>query len=153
MNGDLKQTFILKCLQQYFEETIEAIRIAAKRAKVGVTDDAVKSLSYEALQSGNEGGTGQLKFNEYLRFVDMGVGRSHPLGGMTTMKVTLQAQQKTGAVQIKNKTRKPKKIYSKIAYGKLNYLTNRLLYGYTEETIALLKQELEKTNTNGTEPD
>ena len=39
--------------------------------------------------------------------------------------------------------RKPKKIYSKIAYGKLNFLQGQLLYGYTEETIATLKNEMQ----------
>jgi len=122
-------------------DVIAAMRFAAKRAGVGVTDEAIRSLSYQALQQGN-GGVANLSFNEYLRFVDMGVGRAHPLGGLKSMRVTLQASKKEGLAQVKDKVRRPKKIYSKIAYGKLNWLENKLLHGYTQETVEMLKAEL-----------
>lgn len=142
MNGDLKTTFIQKALAQYMQDVIVTMKIAAARAKVGVTDEAIRSLSYQAMQLGTEGGTASLSFKEYLRMVDMGAGRGHPLGGLSSMSVTLQASNRTGLVQVKDKVRKPKKIYSKIAYGKLTWLQNQLLYGYTEETIASLKKEM-----------
>ncbi len=139
---DLKTTFIQRSLAQYMEQVITSIKAAAKRAGVGVTNEAIESLSYEALQLG-AGATASLSFNEYLRFVDRGAGRSHPLGGLTTMKVTLQASRKEGLAQVKDKVRKKKPIYSKSAYGNLTWLENKLLFGYTEETIASLKKELE----------
>ena len=74
----------------------------------------------------------------------MGAGRGHPLGGLTAVTVTLQASRKKGLAQVADRIRKPKKIYSKIVYSRVPYLHNRLLYGYTEETIALLKQELQQ---------
>lgn len=120
------------------------MKAAAKRAGVGVTDQGIESISYEALQLGEGGATGNLSFNEYLRFVDMGVGRAHPLGGLRSMRVTLQSRHQEGLALVKDKVRKPKKIYSKIAYGKLTWLENKLLHGYTEETVALLKAEIEK---------
>jgi hypothetical protein len=144
MNGDLKTTFIQKSLSEYMERVIYTMRIAAQRAKVGVTDDAIKSLSYSAMQLG-QGGTASLSFQNVLRFVDMGVGRAHPLGGLASMRVTLQASNRTGIIQKKDKGRKPKKIYSKIAYGNLTWLENNLLYGYTQETIDALKKELNQS--------
>lgn len=144
--ADLKQTFIQKCLTEYMQETIATIKIAATRAGVGVTGDAVKSLSYQIMQL-QAGGTASLSFNEYLRMIDMGVGRAHPLGGLTTMKKTLQQSRAEGYSQVKDKTRKPKKIYSRIAYGKLSSLQGKLLHGYTSETIAMIKNEMEQKNT------
>ena len=144
--ANLKQTFIQRCLTEYMVETIATIKVAATRAGVGVTGDAVKSLSYQVLQL-QAGGTADLSFHEYLRMIDMGVGRAHPLGGLTTMKKTLQASRDEGYSQVKDKTRKPKKIYSRIAYGKLSSLQGKLLHGYTEETIAMLKAEMEQKNT------
>lgn len=141
MNGDLKQTFIQKTLAAYMQDVVATMREAAARAKVGVTDEAIKSLSYQALQQGS-GGTANLSFKEYLRFVDMGTGRGHPLGGLTTMKVALQSKKQEGLKQVRDKGRKPKKIYSKVAYGKLTWLQNQLLHGYTEETISILKNEM-----------
>lgn len=117
------------------------MKIAAQRAGVGVTNQAIESLAYDATQIG-DGAVANLSFENVLRFVDMGVGRAHPLGGLRSTKVTLLSENKTGLIQVKDKVRKPKKIYSKIAYGKLTWLENQLLHGYTEETIAQLKQEL-----------
>ena len=119
--SDLKTTFIQRSLAQYMQDVITTMTFAAKRAGVGVTEEGIKSLSYQALQQG-AGGTANLSFKEYLRYVDMGVGRGHPLGGLTAMSVTLKGQRKTGMVQIKDNVRRPKKIYSKIAYGKLTWV-------------------------------
>lgn len=142
MNGDLKQTFILKCLNQFLQEAANAMQLAAVRTKTGKTGEGLKSIAYNALQSGG-GAVGQLKFKEYLRMVDMGAGRGHPLGGLTAMKLTLAAQNKEGYAQVKDKMRKPKKIYSKPVYGKITFLQNQLLYGYTQETIEMLKNEMQ----------
>lgn len=146
MNGDLKLTFIQQILAQYMQECTAAIAAAAARAGVGVTGDAIASLSYEALQQ-DGGAVAKLSFKEYLRMVDMGVGRGHPLGGLKTMSVALRASNKTGLVQVKDHTRKKKPVYSKTVYGKLGWLQGKLLYGYTEETIAMLKQQLAPATT------
>ena len=74
----------------------------------------------------------------------MGAGRGHPLGGLKSTLVSLRSQNKTGIALSKDNVRKPKKIYSKPAYGNITWLQNELLYGYTEETIAALKQEMEQ---------
>ena len=140
--ADLKVTFITKCLADYNESVIAGMKIAAKRAGVGVTDKAIQSLAFKTFQQGG-GAYSNLSFREYLRFVDMGVGRGHPLGGLTTTTLTLAAQRHSGKAFVKDKGRKPKKIYSKIAYGKLTFLQNKLLHGYTEETIAMLKAEMQ----------
>src|SRR6478609_7533721 len=141
MYGDLKLTFINQCLQQYMADVVETMRAMFARYKIGVTDEALKSLAYEQLER-----TANLKFKEYLRMVDMGVGRGHPLGGLKAVSVALQASNKVGDVLVKDKTRKPKKLYSKTAYGKLTWLENKLLHGFTEETIAVLKQNMEAAN-------
>jgi hypothetical protein len=147
MNGDLKTTFIQKSLAEYMLMVANSMRAMAIKKKVGVTNDAINSIAYKTLQQGG-GAMAQLSFKEYLRFVDMGVGRAHPLGGLTAMKVSLQSKQHEALALVKDKARKPKTIYSKSAYGKLGWLNNKLLYGFTEETIALLKTELENGTTS-----
>lgn len=141
MNGDLKVGFIQQVLAQYGRETAEMMRQTMRRLKVGETGEGYDSIAYEALQIA-AGGTLKLSFKEYLRMVDMGAGRAHPLGGLAAMTVSLAAQRKTGMAQVKDKVRRPKKFYSKVAYGKLGWLYGKLLYGYTEETIELLKKGL-----------
>ncbi len=140
--SDLKSLFIARALNDYMVETIAAIKIAAQRAKVGVTDEAVKSLAYKVLQE-TGGGFADLSFQQALRYVDMGVGRGHPLGGLTKVSVALQSRNKVGIAQVRDNIRKPKKIYARIVYGKLTGLQNALLYGFTEETIAQLKAEMQ----------
>ena len=145
--ADLKFTFLMRALIQYNQEVSAAMKLAMSRKKVHVTGEGAASIAYKTAALG-AGATSSLSFKEYLRFVDMGVGRGHPLGGLTTTKVSLQSRQKEGLAFIKDRTFKPKKIYATVIYGRLTYLQNRLLYGYTEATIAALKAELEPKNTN-----
>lgn len=142
MKGDLKQTFMMVTAKEYMEDLIATMKLLGKKMNIGVTNEALDGLSYEVTQTSG-GVLAQLSFKEYLRFIDMGVGRGHPLGGLKSTKQTLLSSNKVGMVQIKDKTRKARKLYSKPAYGKLNWLENRLLYGLTEETIATLKNEMQ----------
>ena len=145
--ADLKLTFQQRCLEQYMQMVKDAMKASARKNKVGITNEGVESIAYTAIQQGTSS-LGKLSFKEYLRMVDMGAGRGHPLGGLTTMKITLSSSHKEGFGLKKDNTRKPKKIYSKVAYGKLTWLNNKLLYGYTEATIASLKKELENESNS-----
>lgn len=133
MNGDLKQTFVATVLKEYMESVLEGMRLAAARQKVGVTGEGLNSLAYNVLNQGT-GAVAKLSFKEYLRFVDMGVGKGSPIGGIAEMREKIRTKG--------TKARKSKKIYSKTAYGKLSWLQGKLLYGYTEETVAMLKSQM-----------
>ena len=137
MNGDVKTTFIQMALAEYNTRVIAGIKAMAGRLKVGVTNDAVNSLAYQTMVLCG-GAKSTLSFKEYLRFVDMGVSRKHPLGGMEAMRVTL-SDKSSHYAQGKDKGRKAKKVYSKVAYGNLTWLENKLLFGYTESTIQGIK--------------
>ena len=117
--------------------------IAARRLGIGVSGEGISSIAYRAAAQGN-GAASQMSFKEYLRMVDMGAGRGNPLGGLRSMKVSLQDSNKEGMALVKKK-RRPKKFYSKIVYGNLTWLQNNLLYGYTKETVDMLKKEMEQT--------
>lgn len=142
MATSLKTTFILKALAEYNESVIQTMRAQMRKLKVGVTDDGYNSFAYRVIQSG-DGAYSELTFKEYLRMVDMGAGKGHPLGGLSAVTVELQASKTRGLSLVKDKVRQPKKIYAKIAYGKLSYLQGKLLNGFTEEAIAALKSEFE----------
>lgn len=139
--SDLKLSFIRQCLVEYNEKTIAAMRVAAQRMGLNPSGPGLQSLAYKALQEGG-GAYSTLSFHEYLRMVDMGVGRGHPLGSLTRMTQTLHSSNYVGTVQVKDKTYKPKKFYSRVAYGNLTWLENKLLHGYTEEAIEQLRQNL-----------
>lgn len=141
MNGDLKHTFILKAVQDYIQVCERTFEVLLSRMKVDDTGALRRSFRNEARAVGS-GATGELIFKEYGRFVDMGVGRGQPLGALKATEVALLSRNLEGKALVKKRDRKPKKFYSPIIYGKLTYLQNRLLYGYTEETIAMLKKEI-----------
>lgn len=145
-NEIIKTSFIQKCMLQYLDQVEALMKASAAKNKVGVTGEGVKSIAYKALQQSG-GVMGQLSFKEYLRFIDMGAGRAHPLGGLKSMEVALKANKYVGLAKVKDRVRKPKKIYAKEAYGKLGWLYAKLLYGFSEETIAAIKAELEQSNT------
>jgi hypothetical protein len=142
MSADLKSSFIIKSLRTYFDSVMDTMDAMISKMKIGVSDEGRKSLSYQAIQQGG-GAAGSLTFKEYMRMVDMGAGRGHPLGGLTSTKLTLLAENKTGLAQVKDRVRRPKKFYSKTVYGRITWLQNQLLYGYTEEVIETLKKELQ----------
>ncbi len=137
-----KQQYILKVLTEYHEKLVARIKAAAIRGRIGFTNAGVNSLAYKIAASG-DGFASQLSFKEYLRMVDMGAGRGHPIGGLTRTLVHLQSNHTSGFAQVKDRTRKPKTfLYSKQAYGLLTALENDLLYGYSQEAIEAFKQEL-----------
>ena len=142
MSDSLKTTFVLREVQRYVAECEAAMKLAMARLKIGQSGELQNSMRSQARSSG-KGAVGELMFKEYGRFVDMGVGRGQPLGSLSQTKVELQASRKEGLAFMKATAYKPKKFYSPIVYGKLNYLQNRLLYGYTQETIDALKKEME----------
>jgi hypothetical protein len=139
MNGDLKQTFVLQCVQDYLREAQAAMEVSIIRKRALNTEALLKSIANRARVNG-AGATGELLFKEHGRFIDMGTSRGHPLGGLKATKINLASKNKSGFVFVKDKTRKPKKIYAAVVYGKLNYLTSKLMYGYTDAVIASLKQ-------------
>lgn len=140
--ASIKTTFVTKSLADYNERSIAQMKAAAKRMGIGVTNEGLQSLAYQAYSQSEGGASSKLSLREYLRMVDMGAGRAHPLGGLQATAVTLQASNRSGLAQVKDKVRRPKKFYSKTVYGNLGILMNDLLYGYTEETIAQLKAEM-----------
>lgn len=138
MDGDLKLAFVQKVLQDYMQRVVNTMRKEIIRRNVRVTDDLLKSLSYKVYQQQADGNAA-LSFAEWGRMVDMGVGRGNPLSGLAGVRSTIKGK----------KGRKPKKIYSPIAYGQLNGLMGDLLYGFTEETKTLIKNELNANTQPG----
>src|SRR5690606_39153226 len=102
------------------------------------SSDLAQSIDYSTYMGG-KGAGGALRFLQFGRMIDMGVGRAHPLGGLRATTVALKSSNQTGAVLQKSKIRKPKKFYSKIAYGNLNFLINKISHGFTEDMIKSLK--------------
>lgn len=136
----VKDAFVQKAITEYMRMTIADMRRAIVQKKVGESGAASRSLDSTTGPS-----HGELIFADYLRFVDMGVGKGQPLGGLKAMKVALKSSNKSGYSLEKNRGRKAKKVYSKVAYRNLSWLQGKILYGYSEEAIRLIKAEMEGT--------
>lgn len=126
MSDQVKLSFIHKCVQSYVNEVVTAMDRSIRKNNVVATGALRNSLSNAVNEN-----VGKLIFLEYGRFVDMGVGRGKSLADIGKDK--------------SKKLRKKKRIYSPIAYGKLNGLISDLMFGLTEETIATIKNELNQT--------
>lgn len=142
MNGDLKQTFILHVMRETMDLMNSALVASIRKNKIGASNDLVNSIRTESFTSG-QGAIGRLIFDEQGRMVDMGVGRKYPLGGIQAVTETLLSSNKEGIALVKKQGRRPKKWYSKVAYGKLEFLEKKLMYGFTEEA----RKELLKMQT------
>lgn len=130
----IKLKFIETALQDYGKEVQMAMQLAIRKKRVIDTSALVNSIAYTTDDTPS-GGIAKIMFREYGRYIDMGVGKGKKLGlGIKGMDKAIQGR----------KQRKPRKIYSPIAYGKLNGLIGDLMYGLTEETIQTIKTQLEQ---------
>lgn len=149
MSDQIKQAFIQQSLQDYQRRVVQRMRQAVTQRKAKKTGDLKNSITGSASATGNSG-TASIKFKEYGRFVDMGVGRGHPLGGMAALQQNLILAS-GGEKRNAKSPRKAKKIYSKVAYGQLGTLMSDLAYGYTQETINQIKSQLQPNSTTQTQ--
>lgn len=134
---EIKLKFIETALQDYGMEVKKAMDKAIHHKRAIDTKALVNSLAY-ATDSTPSGGIAKIIFEKRGRFLDMGVGRGKKLGlGLKGIDKALEGR----------KQRKPRKIYSPIAYGKLNGLIGDLMYGLTEETIHTIKTQLENVRS------
>lgn len=135
MSEEIKLAFIASALNRYGDMVKKEMSRRIVRMKAVDTSSLLHSLSHRASSASNNAeGSFQLLFNEYGRFLDMGVTKGHPLGGIRETQKKL----KSG----RNKLFKPRKIYSPVVYGKLNWLMGELSYGFTEEAIEQIKNNL-----------
>lgn len=132
----IKLAFIASALNRYGDMVKKEMARRIVKAKAVDSADLLHSLSHRVSGAGDYSteGTFHLLFNEYGRFLDMGVTKGHPLGGIkATQKILKNGRQKN---------LKPRKIYSPVVYGKLNWLMGELAYGFTEEAIEQIKNNL-----------
>lgn len=122
MQEQIRLSFIERCVRDYVADVVKGMERSI--IKKGVVDTGALKSSLSGYASGE---VGKLIFKEYGRYIDMGVSKGNPLSS------ALKADKK----------RKAKKIYSPIAYGKLNGLIGDLMYGLTEQTIQTIKTEIE----------
>ncbi|MEN6622119.1 MAG: hypothetical protein ABFD50_11280 [Smithella sp.] len=135
MDDKIKSAFILTALNRYGSRTEKEMKRAIARMKIMDTDSLHKSVSYKSSRAGDgHQGAIEIIFKEYGRMVDMGVGKGR---GLQTNR-----DRRIEKLTVKGK-RKPRKFYSKTAYGLITPLINDLQYGYTEEVKQKIKQSLE----------
>lgn len=144
--SDLKQIYIQKALTEYMRSVQNTMEIVLDK-RANDTGNLKNSISSQVSKLTTAGGSAELKFKDYGRFIDMGVGKGHPIGAAAKNR-DMVVLATNGKVLNAKPVRKPVKFYSKIAYGKLSGLMQDLLYGLTEEAIEKIKNELQHGNHN-----
>jgi len=133
-----KEQFVAQELEAWGEDLEREMRKALLGLRVGDTGELSKSIRAEVLKatSGSQGKL-LLHFLGYGRMVDIGTGR----GGRGVLVES----------RVKNRQawrgRRPRKFYSKTAYGMLNGLIERLISSYqlhTTDTIKVLEHERQR---------
>ena len=125
----------MTALNRYGNRTETELKRAIARMKIMDTDSLHKSVSYKSSRAGSgHQGSVEIIFKEYGRRVDMGAGKGRSLQTNRDRRIE--------KMTVKGK-RKPRKFYSKTAYGLITPLINDLQYGYTEEVKQKIKQSLE----------
>ena len=134
-----KQAFIKKELEWYEQYLLEGLRKSLHQKGIGITEELFNSL-YGKVSGANDNSEGQfdLSFLTKGRFVDMGAGRGYKKGVKGLESNRDKIYRLTARKQAVQK-RRPKKWYSKVAYGTLDRLIMRLVSNYEEEIINSVK--------------
>lgn len=137
---DVKLKFIAESLNEYFVAVEEEMSKRINDSNAKESGQLLRSLSHKVYQQQAQG-NGNLNFAEWGRFLDMGVGRGHPLGGVGASSKKLRGKKNKKKTKQVGK-RFANKIYSPVVYRQLNGLIGRLAYGFTEETINRIKNNI-----------
>lgn len=130
-----KTQFIQQELNWAEEYLIESLKRELTRQGIGVTDDLVRSLATKVKgASASDQGQLDLIFNQSGRFVDMGAGRGY-IKGARRAAINARTLRPNKAAK-----RKPKKWYSKTAYGVISRLAFRLVSNYQSQLIESVKK-------------
>lgn len=122
-----QENFINHEIEQWSNRVTEAVLRALQQKKIGVSDKLRQSVRADAKRN-----IGELVFKQYGRFVDMGKGRGSQPG---IESIESNRAKLTG--------RKPKKFYSKPAYGTLGSLVQALVSNYQEHIVYNAKTNLQ----------
>jgi hypothetical protein len=126
--------FISDELENWAEEVETELKKALQRMHIGVSDELFQSIKSQVIRASTTGdGKFMLSFLEYGRMVDIGTGRGGRGKAVENRKKNRQAWA----------GRKPKKFYSKTAYGMLNRLIENIMYGYQEASAETVKSALQ----------
>lgn len=129
---NIQLAFVRQAIDQYNRRVSEELAKSIDRLNAKKTGDLQSSISTKTAEaSSRHQGQAQVFFHEYGRMVDMGAGRNVSRKGRKSAKEKREL----------NKLRRPKKFYSRTAYGLLNPLINELQYGLTEEVIANIQAQ------------
>lgn len=134
-----KEAFIKSELEWYNDYVLENLRKALAQKRIGVSDELLGSLMGKVRAAGdNSEGEFDLSFLRRGRFVDMGAGRGYNKGLRKGDSHKERIYRMTARTR-PEMNRKPKKWYSKVAYGTLDRLIMRLVSNYEEEVINSVK--------------
>lgn len=126
-----KLNFIQHELKDWGDKVIHELESQLGKRDIKHSGDLLKSLSYQVYQ-GSEYHQGelQLSFAEWGRMVDMGAGRKPKIENTQTNGEYFQTK------------RKPKPFYSTTVYRLLNLLYSNVSYGYQQEAISQMKNNI-----------
>ena len=136
----IKLAFIDKMLNRYGSEVGTAMRRAIRQQVDPNSSGSLKNnISHRVFTNANTS-TMELSFPIQGRYIDMGVGKGHPIGSKNLVQKAIKG--KSGRTLKAKIGRKRQKVYAAVAYGKLGGLVGDLAYGLTQETINTIKEEL-----------
>jgi len=130
---DISQT-----IEQWAEVAIDKFHQALDDYGISKLDGALwRSLAYELVRNGGDIDKVLIRFKQYGRFVDMGVGRGVPIGARGTAAFE-KARNENG--QLKRYGRKAKPWYSKTKTREVGILRAILVRDYGINSLAELEE-------------
>lgn len=120
----------------------QIFRDEIQKRNIGVKEELIKSFHHEMRRLGHGYLEGEHYFFDRGRFVDMGVGRGHGRGELTSSS-------RSEGWDRGRKGRKPNPWYSPAFYGRLNDLMGAVGARFHEKALKKVKADFAEMNTIG----
>lgn len=136
MNIDpaIKDAFLRELLDDHGIYVTDLLAEGIDRLKLTDTGELLASLKYSVVKQGN---------NYVLRFSFLGYGRAIEIEYFKSRRLRRAAKRKGVVPAKKQKRKKDTRFYSKPAFGSVNRLASRMMYGLTDAEIDRLKSKLQ----------
>lgn len=124
---------------------VERLQQALDHYQIGQTQGPLwQSIAGEIIRTGEDVAQILIKFAQYGRFVDMGVGRGMPRGGRRKLGEEQFLKQRNRSGQLHRYNRSPKPWFSKTKTREVARLRQLLAEHYEHKLINQIEQGLEK---------
>jgi len=141
---------LLQLIDKWLDIVVDQLHNALDEYDIGKLDgDLWKSITGSIVSSGGSVQEVIVKFMQYGRFVDMGVGKGMPIGSQRKLGKKQYSKNRNGSGQLLSHNRKSKPWYSKTKYREIARLRELMADSLSDQAFSVIEGAI-RTGINDT---